>query len=339
MKEYLKEHLFQFLYLIPVSFIAIGSFVLNIYLNQFGIIDVALFDSKTIFVGFVTVFQLTCFFFFWAMFVLKFTGPTRIIFLIINCLYKSIIFSCILVSFLCNSITSSSSEPHPAFVIFLVVGISITSIMLESNSETSQWSTGKLADKVFLILELLFSLSAIIVCIFFITKDKILNELFKVYTYVSIYFSVFLLIRWIREKKKSVNNDEVSKFNKNGKFGQLDYAFAVLYIIVVIILFLMTYSKHVFPCISNNLGGGYYKYNTIVLDDDSVINGKIIHSNSEYIYIIEEEDKLSQYSIEKIKSYEIKKDKYITEEPLVAPIMETVENEELIEPIEDNIEL
>ena len=38
MREYIKDHLFQLIYLIPVSFIAIGSFVLNIYLNQFGII-------------------------------------------------------------------------------------------------------------------------------------------------------------------------------------------------------------------------------------------------------------------------------------------------------------
>lgn len=61
MKKFFKDHLFQLIYLIPVSFIAIGSFVLNIYLNQFGIIDVALFDSKTIFVGFIAVFQLLSF--------------------------------------------------------------------------------------------------------------------------------------------------------------------------------------------------------------------------------------------------------------------------------------
>ena len=53
---------FQFLYLIPVCFIAIGAFILNIYLNQYGIIDVALFDSKTVFVGFVAVFQFIFFF-------------------------------------------------------------------------------------------------------------------------------------------------------------------------------------------------------------------------------------------------------------------------------------
>ena len=331
MKEYIKEHLFQFLYLIPVSFIAIGSFVLNIYLNQFGIIDVALFDSKTIFVGFIAVFQLICFFFFWAIFVLKFTDPSRFIFLIINCFYKSILFSFFIVSFLCTSITTGSTEPHPAFIIFLVVGILITSLMLELNSETSQWSTGKLVDRVFLIVELLLSISSIIVCVYFITKDRVLYEFFKVYTYVSLYFSGFLLIRWLREKTKNARTEEVSKFNKNGKFGRLDFAFALLYVIVVIMLFLMTYSKHVFPCISNNLGGGYYKYNTIVLDDDSVITGRIIHSNTEYIYVIEEEGKLSQYPIDKIKTYEISKTNIVVKEEIIEKEIEVIENEQLPE--------
>lgn len=53
MKDYFKENFFQFLYLIPVCFIAIGAFILNIYLNQYGIIDIALFDSKTVFVAVV----------------------------------------------------------------------------------------------------------------------------------------------------------------------------------------------------------------------------------------------------------------------------------------------
>ena len=73
------------------------------------------------------------------------------------------------------------------------------------------------------------------------------------------------------------------------------------------------------------------------MDDDSSITGKIIHSNSNFIYVIEEENKLSQYPINKIKTYEIMND--ITDEPVVAPEMEKIENEVLPELEEDNIEL
>ena len=73
------------------------------------------------------------------------------------------------------------------------------------------------------------------------------------------------------------------------------------------------------------------------MDDDSSITGKIIHSNSNFIYVIEEENKLSQYPINKIKTYEILND--ITDEPVVAPEMEKIENEEFPELEGDNIEL
>ena len=104
--EYIKEHLLQLITLIPVIFIAFGSFVLNIYLNQFGVIDITLFDSRTGFVGFVALFQIVCFFFFWAMDILKYTSSNRFIFLIINCFFKSVVFSIIIAAFGNNSADS-----------------------------------------------------------------------------------------------------------------------------------------------------------------------------------------------------------------------------------------
>ena len=336
MKAFIKENLFKIISLIPVCFIALGAFILNIYLNQFGIIDVALFDSRTIFVGFVALFQIVCFF--WAMHILKYTCPNRIIFLIINCFLKSVVFSVVVANLLINTDNSANPEPHSAFVVFLVLGITITFIMLESNSKGNLWKTKKAINKVIYIFGLILSISSLMFSVYLIEKDQVLSEVFEVYNYLSIYFSLFLFIRWCREKNSSEPDEDVSKFSKTGKIGKLDYAFTVLYFIGSIMVFLMTYSRHAFPNISSNLGGGAYKYNTIIMDDESCITGKIIHSNSNFIYVIEEENKLSQYSIDKIKSYEIKKNIDIKDEPIAAPEMETVENEELPRIIENNIE-
>ncbi len=117
-----------------------------------------------------------------------------------------------------------------------------------------------------------------------------------------------------------------SFFNKKGKIDLLDISQALLFFLFIGMLCLFSYSKNIFPLLPCNLDGGYYKYNTIVLDDDSIITGKIIHSNVEYIYIIEE-DKLSQYPIDKIKAYEITKIKDITEEVIkIEPLPEIVED-------------
>ena len=336
MKAFIKENLFKIISLIPVCFIALGAFILNIYLNQFGIIDVALFDSRTIFVGFVALFQIVCFFFFWAMHILKYTCPNRIIFLIINCFLKSVVFTVSVATLLGNQDNSANPEPHPVFVVFLIIGIFITFIILESNSKGKLWNTGKLINKSIYILGLIYSISSLMFSVYLIEKDQVLSEIFEVYNYLSIYFSLFLFIRWCRDKNSTEPDEDVSKFTKTGKIGKLDYAFTVLYFIGSIMVFLMTYSKYAFPNISSNLGGCAYKYNTIIMDDDTPITGKIIHSNSNFIYVIEEENKLSQYPINKIKTYEILND--ITEEPVVAPEMEKIENEVLPELEEDNIE-
>lgn len=66
-----------------------------------------------------------------------------------------------------------------------------------------------------------------------------------------------------------------------------------------------------------------------MLDDDSIITGKIIHSNSNFIYVIEEENKLSQYPIDKITTYEISKTKDIKEKSITEKEIEVIENEQL----------
>lgn len=72
---------------------------------------------------------------------------------------------------------------------------------------------------------------------------------------------------------------------------------------------------------------GYYKYNTLVLDTGAIITGKIIHSNNKYIYIIEEENKLSQYFIDEIKAYTIKEDVNSEKNKTTESIGELVEDE------------
>ena len=145
---------------------------------------------------------------------------------------------------------------------------------------------------------------------------------------ISLSFSI-----WNRKHKENTNEKwEVSSFfNKNGKVGILDISLALLFFLFVGMMCLFSYSKNIFPLLPCNLGGGYYKYNTIVLEDDTIITGKIIHSNSEYIYLIEEEEKLSQYQIDKIKAYEISKTKDIKEKSITEKEIEVIENEQLLD--------
>lgn len=100
MKNYIKEHFFQFITLIPVFFISLGSFILNIYLYQFGIIDIALLDARTIFIGFIASSLFLAYFLFWFS-LIDITGkPKQILLFFINEIWKAAIFSFLVYTYL-----------------------------------------------------------------------------------------------------------------------------------------------------------------------------------------------------------------------------------------------
>ena len=331
MKNYIKEHFFQLITLVPVIFISLGSFILNIYLYQFGIIDIALFDARTIFIGFIAFSIFIAYFLFWFS-LIDITGkPKQILLFLINEIWKAAIFSFLIYTYLVQDkepVDLSKTIIHifdtGAYNVFATLPL-----LYLFKKDFDSFSSQDKASKGFLIFYCISiavsTISIIGLAFFIISLRKILMSfLFFGGMCISLSFSI-----WNRKHKESINEKwEVSSFfNKKGKIGLLDISQALLFFLFIGMLCLFSYSQNIFPLLPCNLGGGYYKYNTIVLDDDSIITGKIIHSNVEYIYIIEEEDKLSQYPIDKIKAYEITKIKDITEEVIeIEPLPEIVED-------------
>lgn len=339
MKKFLKKHLFQLIYLIPVSFIAIGSFVLNIYLNQFGIIDVALFDSRTIFVGFITVFQLVAFLIVFYSFLGKLDSFYDAIILVISVFWLPILFSLLVYIYSGNFenlsiiyvewkyklLRSSTFASIPLFIL----------IMLNRNDIQDLENANK-KDRISITFILCLEIISLTIAFFLSCKDTIFKEIYKTYIFYSI-ASIPFSISILGDGFPYINKKAGIMLYKNeGKTNRIDYYFAILYILILFMITLTNYSKRVFPYISSNMGGGYYKYNTIILEDESSITGKIIHSNSEYIYLIEEDDKLSQYPIAKIKAYEIRKTNEMAEELIIERENNVIEIEHLPEIINDS---
>lgn len=331
--------MFQLIYLIPVSFIAIGSFVLNIYLNQFGIIDVALFDSKTIFVGFITVFQLLSFLIVMCILIGKMDSIHDVIILII-CIFLIPIFFSMLVYMYSGNLSNIKSivEDWEYRLLNSLTAASVVPFLyiIRHRYNIHNFKSADKINKIFICIFTCFEIILLTTVFFIACKDSVFKSIYVTYLLYGLFIIPFLL-SFLGDGFPYINKKAgIALFKDEGKLIKIDYCFIFLYLLILFMFTLKNYSKNIFPNISNNMGGGYYKYNTVVLDDDSVITGKIIHSNAEYIYIIEEEDKLSQYPISTIRSYEIRND--IIDEPVVHE-MEEIENEELSELTEDNIEL
>lgn len=335
MKNYIKDHFFQLITLIPVIFISLGSFILNIYLYQFGIIDIALFDARTIFIGFMAFSIFMAYFLFWFS-LIDITGkPKQILLFLINEIWKAAIFSFLIYTYLVQNkepIDLSKTVIHifdtGAYNVFATLPL-LYLFKKDFDNFSSQDKTSK-GFLIFYCISIAVSTVSIIGLAFYINSLRkiLMSFIFFGGMCISLSFSI-----WNRKHKENTNEKwEVSSFfNKNGKVGILDISLALLFFLFVGMMCLFSYSKNIFPQIPCNLGGGYYKYNTLILEDDSSRTGKIIHSNSEYIYLIEGEDKLSQYPIDKIKAYEITKNNDVAEEEIIEKEIEVIENEQKTE--------
>lgn len=333
MKKFFKDHLFQLIYLIPVSFIAIGSFVLNIYLNQFGIIDVALFDTKTIYIGFIACSIFLAYILFWFS-LMEITGkPKQIFIFFINEIWKAAIFSFLLYTFLMNHEAIDVTKNTVLHLLDTGAFFCFTTLPLIYHYK-NDYDNFEKQDKMSKIILISYYIgigistcSIIGLSVFISTLRKTLISFFYFGALcISLSFSI-----WNRKNRENSNKEWIvsSFFNKTNQIGSLDIAFTLLFLLFAGMGCLFSYSKNIFPQLPCNLGGGYYKYNTIILDNDSMASGKIIHSNSNYIYIIEEDNKLSQYPINRIKRYEIYKTNSSPIKDDISSNWEAVEKEDL----------
>lgn len=157
--------------------------------------------------------------------------------------------------------------------------------------------------------------------------NRVFQEICEMYMSLSAVCVIFAIVG-VYGKFPLINKEkETSFFRLGDKPIHLDYFCAYFFIIVFFMIALALYSTRVFPHISNNLGGGFYKFNTIVFDDGSTITGKIIYNNSNYVYMIEAENQLSQYPIEKIKQYLIIEKTNAELKSVDEPVFELVEDE------------
>lgn len=306
MKKFFKDHLFQLIYLIPVSFIAIGSFVLNIYLNQFGIIDVALFDSRTVFVGFITVLQLVFFFVVFCVFIGNLNTFHGIISLIISVFWKPILFSIIVYMYSGNLdnieriYTDWRYNLINSMVLFSILSFLYLFFIRDS---FNNWKTKDKGDKFIAWFSISTTIISSYIVFYFLCKDNVFKEIYKSYMYFSLTCVPYCFAVFWKKFPFISPEENNSLFQQNEKPVKFDYFFVILYLLLAFMISLTFYSKQVFPYIPNNMGGGYYKCNAIILNDERILEGKLIHSNKDYLYMNGEEGKIQQIPVSEIKEY------------------------------------
>ena len=92
----------------------------------------------------------------------------------------------------------------------------------------------------------------------YLHKDKVFKEICEMYLWSSVAFSFFSIFVLYRENPFK---NKILLVRYNSKLIKFDNFLAGFSVIIIFMITLINYSTKVYPFISNNLGGGYYKYN------------------------------------------------------------------------------
>ena len=309
--EFIKKNIFSILTSIPIIFLAVGAIVISNYLAEFGVIDFPVFNGRTVFVGFVALLQLLVFIILWYTFISCKGSIEELLFLIINPLWKTIVFSNIVFMLTLSKSNNLAdfeflgwiwySKPLVSLSTFSFLGFFI---LLVGKEYIDNGIKNDKIGKIFFWVGLIFTLISIIPIILLLIKNEKYRGVFSTYGYMSLILFIQTFQIWAirNDKSRGLNVEEYSLFSKDKKLNKMDYIFFIFWLLIVIIINLSNYSTNIFPNISTNLGGGKYKFSELLLEDGNIIRGKIIHTNGDYLYLYDD-PVLKQISISKIIEY------------------------------------
>ena len=309
--EFLKKNIFNIITVIPIILLAVGSLVLSKYLSQFGVIDFPVFNGRTILVGFVAFLQLILFIIIWYTFLnIRGNNKKELYFLIFNAIWKPLVFgnTVFLLSAYVNELDDFEflgwiwySKILLVLTLFSFMGFMI---LLSGKEYIDNGIKKDKLGRITLCLGGGLTLVSFFPMLILLINNDIYRNIISTYGYVSfiLFFQSFLAWAIKNDKTRGIPVEESSLFSKEKKFTLMDYVFYLFWVMLILIINLFNYSSKVFPYIDTNLGGGKYKFSELILDDASVIKGRVVHTNSDYVYIYEEST-LKQIPIIKISEY------------------------------------
>ena len=90
--KYIIDHIFSILAAIPLVLVTVGVFIINQYLSVYNVVEFPLFDPKTIYVGFFSLFHLFTFIVNWYVFLSIREEKFGFVTILINALIKPLFF-------------------------------------------------------------------------------------------------------------------------------------------------------------------------------------------------------------------------------------------------------
>lgn len=312
MTNYIKEHLFSFLASIPILLISIGTIIINNYLSKYGLVDFTLIQGNVLFVGFVFITIIICYFVFWLLFmdisniycisIFKHITNSIIKPVLITTLFSALFFANEKLADLkiFNIIISGAEIKKYAdsFIVLPIGFIFLRYIFLKDDKklEKDYMISGVLN---IIVISICILLSAIAI---YLSSDR--KEILSFFLTCSFFLLSFIVGVHIAKQKidDGISIKPTSLFDSKREQNVLDKAFRLLMCLLAIITLISKYSKNIYPLLPYNAGGNKSKDIVIIENNGMTENGRIIHQNIDSIYIENDQEGILKINWEDIKS-------------------------------------
>lgn len=310
--KYIKDNLFNIVALIPVLLVVVGSFVVSINLNRYGVIDFPLFDARTVYVGLVALVQMILFAVVWRMFLVIDGGFKGLVYLLINMIWKSFVFVQLAYAFIIkdNELTSIEFngvvfETSKVVAFSYLTCIAFFACFINGREYIIKRRSGDLLGGDMFRAGLFLTVLGVLSQIILICNLSLYRDVFWSYFGISFVLTYSYVGKWsvLNDKKRGVGVHNASLFEDSEIFTWLDAFYLCSIFLFMISFFIYKYSVNIYPLVPTNIGGGYYSYSSIELVNGSFMYGKIIHSNHDYLYIKIDENSLTQVKLDDISRY------------------------------------
>jgi hypothetical protein len=74
----------------------------------------------------------------------------------------------------------------------------------------------------------------------------------------------------------------------------MDYLYTGFWVLLIAMISISSYARNIYANMPITLGGGQYGFGRVRLTDSSSVDGVIVHSNGDYLYLVDEQNNLIQ---------------------------------------------
>jgi hypothetical protein len=306
MANFMKVHITKIGVILPIIALVFGVIIINLSLNKYGIVEYSIFQIQSILTGsvYLVILYLLSVYFNWILSKFKHKLLLFIACLLSSIFITSVFYHLFIGEYHSNKLFNFTINPVilKSFLSLSFLSIICSLVYLDyirSNDSKGNFFNGTRLRFVYVLLLFIILIFSYIFVIAISINLFIVSNEFKSIVWFFLPFSFFIMGIII-----GINRDKTDKLNDKNNFSILNLNIYIIYFIFFLIYTTYLYASNVYPHIPKNYGGGKEEQANITYNNGLKLEGQVVHSNSNLIFIKQKDNIIKVIEWNKLESIE-----------------------------------